>query len=57
MIPINVPHEEDVLLAREFDCLQIPWKPWDTFNSLVAARRALRGPCFVEVVILACCNI
>jgi hypothetical protein len=37
--------------------LQVPWQPGDTLASLITAKKAFQGPCFVEVVILACWNI
>jgi hypothetical protein len=43
--------------TRIWNYLQIPWKPGDTLASLIVARKAFWGPCFVEVVVLACWNI
>jgi hypothetical protein len=37
--------------TRIWNYLQIPWKPGDTVDSLIAAKKCFKGPCFV---ILAC---
>jgi hypothetical protein len=34
--------------------LQIPWYPGNTFASLSLAKKSFLGPCFTEIVIIAC---
>ena len=43
--------------TRVWNYLQIPWIPGNTSEVLVAAKKGFNGPCFAEVVILACWGI
>jgi hypothetical protein len=40
--------------TRIWNYLQIPWIPGNTFASLSFAKKSFLGPCFTEIVIIAC---
>jgi hypothetical protein len=43
-----------VFNTRIWNYLQIPWNPGNTMESILLAKRSFIGPCFSEIVILAC---
>lgn len=43
--------------TRVWNYLQIPWIPGNSSETLLAAKRDFDGPCFTEIVILACWGI
>jgi hypothetical protein len=42
---------------RVWNYLHSPWHPGSTYESLLAARKSFKGPCFTEIGILACWTI
>ena len=43
--------------SRIWNFLQIPWKPGNTTEVMTYAKKHFSGPCFTEVIILACWGI
>ena len=46
-----------VFSSRIWNFLQIPWSPGNTAETLRYAKKHFAGPCFTEIVILACWGI
>jgi hypothetical protein len=46
-----------IFSIRAWNYLQSPWHPGSTYESLLAARKSFKGPCFTEIGILACWTI
>ena len=48
---------ECLFSSRIWACLQIGWSAGSVSNSMTTAKKHFKGPCFIEIAVLACWNI